>query len=101
MPNIERCGEIERACQLGRHLSRIVQHARLSNDDVERIGGDKVLGEVGRTADKTGRKRSGNSGMREIGVDEALEAGDEFFHPVEREIEPKSFTATSRSCSGS
>ena len=59
----------------------------IAHHDVERVGGDEVLGEIGGVAGDAGRQRRGDAGVRQLGGDQPLELGDELMHALGRQIE--------------
>ena len=61
----------------------------LADDDVERVGGDKILREIRRGVGDAGGERRGDRRMRQIGRDQLLEFGDELVRALRRKIEPE------------
>src|SRR5215475_3260762 len=83
---VERLGEMARDAQRTGHGHRAV----LAHDDVERIRCREALREkcVVAAVD-TGRARSRNHGMLQLGTDQFLELGDELVNAFGRKIDPE------------
>ena len=86
-------GGIERFGQLTRREQRLRerQRASLAAHDVQRIGGEVILREVGDDAVETGRDGSRNRRMSKPGVDQALEFADQLMDAFGRQVEPEDF----------
>ena len=83
--------KIECATKLCRHAKSVGWRRRpvIAHDDVEGIGGDEVLREIGRGAGDASGDRCGNRRMRQVGRDELLEFGDELMHALGRNVQAK------------
>ena len=83
-------GEVERAGQLRGDAQRVGRRRRpvLADHEVERIGGDVLLGEIGGRRREC-RRASGaaSAGCVKIGGDEPIELGDQLMHALGRQIE--------------
>ena len=58
----------------------------LAGQDVQRVGRDKILGEKGRDVADAGLERRGNTGMRQVGVDQRLQFGNELMNELRRKV---------------
>ena len=87
VPDVGGRGEVEGAGELGRNAQRVDGRRRpvLADHEVERIGGDEILREIGGHAVNAGRERRRDRRMRQIGGDEALELGDELMDTIGRQ----------------
>ena len=86
----DRRREVERTgSKLGRHPQGVDGRrcAVLPDHQIDRIGGDKFLDEIGGGAVHSGGDRRRERRVRQIGGDEALELGDELLHALRREVQ--------------
>ena len=81
--------DVERARQLRRHPQRAAGRRRsvFANGQVERVGGDVILGEKGGDAADAGGKGRHQGRVREPGGDQLLEFGDQLVRAFRREVE--------------
>ncbi len=63
----------------------------LPYDDVDRVGGHKVVGEIRRGVDDPGRQGLRNRRVRHIGRDQLLEFGDQSVRSLRRKIQTEPF----------
>ena len=59
----------------------------LTDDGIERIGGDEILREIRRGLDDAGGDRRGDGRVCEIGGDQTFELGDELVHALGGQVE--------------
>ena len=59
----------------------------VAHQDIDRIGRQVVLGEVGHGAVGAGRERRRDGGMRQAGRNQGFELGDEPVHSLRRQVE--------------
>ena len=91
--NVRGCGMIERVAELQGHSRDCLDRrgTRIADQNVQGLGGDKILREVGVDADEPCCQRRGDEGMRKIRVDELLEFGDELVRAFGWKIETEQF----------
>ena len=63
----------------------------LPHDDVDRVGGDKIVREVRRGVDDPGGDGRGDRRVRQIGGDQLLELGDQAVRSLRRKVQPEPF----------
>ena len=87
--DLDRRGEVERAGQLRRDAQRVAGRRRpvLADGEVERVGGDVILGEKRGDAADAGGERRHQRRVRQIGGDQPLEFGDELMPALRRQVE--------------
>ncbi len=85
--------EIEGICQLRGHAQRVggQRPTALADHDVERVGGDVVLSEIGAHAIDAGRARRGNRRVPEIGGNQLFELRDQVMNAFGRQIQAEQF----------
>ena len=59
----------------------------LPHDDIDRVGGDELVREVGRGVDDPGGPGLGDCRVRQIGRDQLLELGDQAVRSLRRKIQ--------------
>ena len=89
--HVHRCREIESGAKLTGDTQRIVgrRRAMIAHDEVEGVGGDEILCEIGGGARDSGGNRRGDAGMRQVRGDELLELGDKAVRLLGRHVQPE------------
>lgn len=84
---------IEGAGEVSRNPHRLGRRRRpvLPYDDVDRVGGDKIVREVRRGVDNPGGQGRGDRRVPQIGRDQLLEFGDQTVRPLGRKIQTEPF----------
>ena len=92
MFDVDPGGSVEGAGQLRGHPQRVGDRRRsVSKRDVERLGGDVILGQIrGHTVDSGGHGLD-NGRPRQTGGDQTLEFGNELMDALGRQVELKEF----------
>jgi hypothetical protein len=85
--------KIERASELRSDAQRVGGGCRsvLAHRQVERLGGDIVLREIGGNVRDTGCQRHRHRGMRQIGRDQLFKIGHELMHTLGRQVQLEEF----------
>jgi hypothetical protein len=89
--HIDRSGEVERSAELRGDAQRLADRRGtvVANHDVEGFGGHEIERQVGRIVGEASRERSGDTGMREVGGDQAVQGSNEPMTVFGRKIEPE------------
>jgi hypothetical protein len=91
--NTDDRGEVEGAGDLCGDANGIGGGGRpvIAEHDIERLGGDELLREVGRRACNTGSQGRRDRRVRQIGGDQRLEFADEPMREIWRQVQVKHF----------